>query len=158
MGEVFPAVLQDAWLESCGRETITVYFYSRTDRYAELSDVPPFGVELDAWWPAVENCFQARKFHDADCRHGIRKAAKAKDAKALGRTRTVRFRSDWEDVKDDIMLQTRPEPRPLLLETGEETQVENAPMESCWGCGPDGKGFNKLGLIPMRDRKELRSA
>ncbi len=144
---------------------MTIYFYSQTDRYAELSNFAPFGVALDdVWWPTVEHYFQAQKFLDADYRDRIRRARKPKDAKSLGRTRKIPLRDDWEQVKDDIMyravrkkFETHDELRQLLQRTGNETLVENAPMDGYWGCGPDGKGLNKLGLILMRVRAELRS-
>ena len=144
---------------------MTIYFYSQTERYAEFSNFARFGVAFDGeWWPTVEHYFQAQKFHDADYRARIRRAGKPKDAKTLGRTRKIPLRADWEDVKDDIMyravrrkFETHEGPRRLLLDTGEETLVENAPMDAYWGCGPDGNGLNKLGRILMRVRAELRA-
>lgn len=143
---------------------MAIYFYSRTDAYSEFSNFAPFGVEFEGeWWSTVEHYFQAQKFHDPQHRAGIRRAAKPKDAKTLGRSRAVPLRSDWEGIKDDIMYAavrkkflTHSVPRDLLLSTGDEELVENAPMDAYWGCGPDGSGLNKLGKILMRVREELR--
>lgn len=80
-----------------------------------------------------------------------------------GRDRSLPLRADWEDVKDDVMrkavlqkFQTHKEIREILLSTGDEMIVEKTPVDRYWGCGPDGKGKNKLGLILMEVREILR--
>lgn len=47
--------------------------------------------------------------------------------------------------------------RKLLLATGSEELIENAPSDYYWGCGSDGSGQNKLGQLLMRVRLELSS-
>ena len=81
----------------------------------------------------------------------------------MGRDRTHPLRSDWESVKDDIMQQavlkkfeTHADLRKILLSTGDEEIVENSPIDYYWGCGKDGSGKNKLGLVLMTVRKLLR--
>ena len=143
----------------------TVYFYAQTDAYSEFSNFAPYGIAMDdVWWRTVEHYFQAQKFHDAAYRERIRLSNKPKDAKALGMTRDIPLRPDWEEVKDGIMLeavtvkfQTHAELAELLLSTGERMIVENAPMDGYWGCGPDGNGLNKLGRILMQVRETLRA-
>jgi ribA/ribD-fused uncharacterized protein len=44
----------------------------------------------------------------------------------------------------------------LLLSTGNEKLVENAPKDAYWGCGRNGNGKNMLGKILMETRKALR--
>jgi ribA/ribD-fused uncharacterized protein len=143
----------------------TVFFYAQTDAFSEFSNFSPHGVALDdVWWPTVEHYFQAQKFEDAQYRERIRRAHRPKDAKALGMTRTLPLRADWESAKDGIMyravktkFETHGSLAQLLLSTGDRLIVENAPMDAYWGCGPDGSGRNKLGLILMRVRTELRA-
>lgn len=143
----------------------TVYFYAQTDAYAEFSNFAPYGVEMDGlWWRTVEHYFQAMKFHDDGYRERIRGCGRPKDAKALGMTRKIPLRADWEAVKDGIMLdavrrkfRTHDHPRALLLATGRAQIAENAPMDAYWGVGPDGNGLNRLGEILMRVRQELRA-
>ena len=140
-----------------------IYFYSQTDEWSEFSNFAPLGILMDEeWWPTVEHYFQAQKFEDASYREKIRRSRKPKDAKALGRTRKLPLRKDWEQVKDDIMysavlrkFETHKDARALLLSTGNELLVEQAFSDSYWGCGPDGAGLNKLGKILMRVRGEL---
>ena len=141
----------------------TVYFYGQTEDYAEFSNFAPYGVAMDClWWPTVEHFFQAQKFDDPEYREKIRRASRPKDAKALGMTRHPPLRSDWEAVKDGVMLdairikfETYEMPRLLLLSTGKRLIVENAPLDAYWGCGPDGSGLNKLGQLLMKVREEL---
>lgn len=145
-------------------ELQTIYFYAQTDAYSEFSNFAPFGISMDGvWWRTVEHYFQAQKFHDATYRERIRVSNKPKDAKALGMTREIPLRNDWETVKEQIMhdavgkkFETHEGPRNLLLSTGDLPLVENAPMDAYWGCGPDGSGLNKLGIILMQVRAELR--
>ena len=81
----------------------------------------------------------------------------------MGRDRKRPLRSDWEQVKDDIMkkvvlrkFKTHADIRQVLLSTGNELIVENSPIDYYWGCGADGSGKNKLGLILMEVRDFLR--
>lgn len=146
------------------RSSEVVFFYAQTDDYAEFSNFAPYGVEMGKiWWRTVEHYFQAMKFHDEAYREKIRATSKPRDAKTLGMTRKIQLRHDWEQVKDQIMFEavrkkfeTHDLPKQLLLQTGEATIVENAPMDSYWGCGADGLGLNKLGKILMRVRDGLQ--
>ncbi|MEM8803865.1 MAG: NADAR family protein [Pseudomonadota bacterium] len=142
---------------------MTIYFYGQTDAYSEFSNFAPYGVEMEgAWWPTVEHYFQAQKFEYPAYRDKIRKANRPKDAKALGLTRKLPLRSDWEVVKEEIMyaavakkFMTHATLKELLLSTGDVAIIENAPMDYFWGAGQDGTGQNKLGKILMRVRSEL---
>ncbi len=142
----------------------TVYFYAQTDAFSEFSNFALYGVAIDGlWWRTVEHYFQAMKFHNEEYRERIRACGKPKDAKALGMTRKIPLRQDWEEVKDTIMLdavrckfRTHDHPKQLLLSTGNAHIAENAPMDAYWGIGPDGLGYNRLGEILMRVREELR--
>jgi ribA/ribD-fused uncharacterized protein len=87
--------------------------------------------------------------------------APAREAAKMGRDRKYPIRSDWEQVKDDVMrlavrlkLEAHPELRSILWATAPEPIVENAPNDYYWGCGADGSGKNMLGIILV----ELRAA
>ena len=73
-------------------------------------------------WSTVEHYFQAQKFADREHKEKIRDARTPKEAKTLGRSRTVPIRADWEEVKEAIMraalvqkFQTHQEIRDILL-------------------------------------------
>ena len=93
----------------------------------------------------------------------IRKAETPRQAKNLGRDRSIPLRSDWEQVKDEVMrlpvrakFETHREARETLLATGEEEIIEDSPTDYYWDCGADGTGKNMLGRILMEVRAELR--
>ena len=84
-------------------------------------------------------------------------------AKKLGRQ--IQLRSDWEQVKEDVMYEVcrakfmqNPDLKARLLSTGTVQLVEgNNWNDKEWGVC-NGEGKNKLGKILMRIREELRNA
>ncbi len=145
---------------------MTVYFYTpHEEPYGCFSNFSRHGVEMDGvWWPTVEHYFQAQKFAGTPYDVAqIQKASTPKQAADMGRSRKLPLRPDWEQVKGKVMFkvvlrkfETHKEPRILLLNSGEEEIVENAPGDYYWGCGADGSGQNKLGTILMEIRNVLR--
>lgn len=146
---------------------MTIYFYTTREKtYGCFSNFSHHGFELDKlWWSTSEHYFQAQKFVNTDrfWFDKIRGVKTPKDAAGMGRSREHPLRSDWEQVKDEIMqravlkkFETHADIRAILLETGEELIVENAPNDYYWGCRKDGSGKNKLGEILMAVREILR--
>ncbi|MGF1601504.1 MAG: NADAR family protein [Thermosynechococcaceae cyanobacterium] len=144
-----------------------LFFYKVSDPYGCFSNFSPHPVYLDGYtWPTSEHFYQAQKYHGTD--HSelcikIRAAPTAEAAAALGRGAIAPVRTDWEQVKTQIMYKVVKEKfsrhgdiRAILLSTGDSLIVENSPTDSYWGCGPDQKGHNQLGKILMRVRQELR--
>jgi ribA/ribD-fused uncharacterized protein len=114
------------------------------------------------WWPTVEHYFQAQKFAGTLYAVRIQNALTPKQAAEMGRNRTLPLRSDWEQVKGEMMFkallrkfETYKGLRTLLLSTGEEEIIESAPGDYYWGCGADGSGQNKLGKLLMEVRRIL---
>jgi ribA/ribD-fused uncharacterized protein len=107
-----------------------------------------------------ESAFQAQKITDYKEQEQFWVSSPS-DAKRLGRR--VNLRSDWEQVKDEIMYEIvkskftqNPELKQKLIDTGYEELVEgNTWNDTYWGVCR-GKGKNKLGQILMRVRNELR--
>jgi N-glycosidase YbiA len=143
---------------------MTIYFYTKNQAYSEFSNFAPFGIELDdQWWQTTEHYFQAQKFLDQAYQDKIRHASDPKTAANLGRSRSVVIREDWEEIKDDVMrkavlqkFQTHSQLRELLISTGNEDIVENAPGDYYWGCGTDGSGKNMLGKILQEVRFQIQ--
>ena len=139
---------------------MAIFFYSRTDEFGDFCNFSAHGFELEGkYWLTVEHYFQAQKFPGTLKEEQIRLARTPAMAKSLGRSTDQPLRSDWEDIKDDVMhkavyrkFETHVEIRELLLSTGDEDLVENAPGDFYWGCGADGTGQNRLGKILMRVR------
>lgn len=142
-----------------------IYFYSKTTAYYELSNFSPHGFQLDGvYWPTVEHYFQTQKFPAAPAhQEKIRQARTPKEAKSLGRSWEIPLRPDWEQVKEEVMRKglrakftAHPELIALLLETGTRRLIENAPSDYYWGCGQSGTGKNRLGVLLMELRRQLR--
>jgi ribA/ribD-fused uncharacterized protein len=142
-----------------------IYFYSTIDNYGCFSNFSRHGFELGGrYWPTAEHYFQAQKFAGTAYMDHVARARTPKEAAERGRTRSVPLRSDWEAVKDEVMraavrrkFETHADLRAVLLGTGDEELVENAPGDYYWGCGADGSGRNMLGRILMEVRAALRS-
>jgi ribA/ribD-fused uncharacterized protein len=143
-----------------------IYFYSTRDAYGCFSNFSPHGIKLNGvWWPTTEHYFQAQKFAGTQHEEAVRRAKTPKQAAEMGRDRKRPLRADWERVKDDVMrmavrqkFRTHEDIRRVLLDTGDEELVENAPSDYYWGIGADGSGKNMLGKILMEVRAELRAA
>ena len=143
---------------------MTIYFYGTRSKYGCFSNFSPHGFELDGcWWPTSEHFFQAQKFAGTPHADAIREVKTPRDAAKMGRDRSRPLRKDWEQVKEDIMrrgvlrkFETHGEIREVLLSTGDEEIVENSPSDYYWGCGKDGSGNNRLGVILMEVREKLR--
>ncbi|WP_310414589.1 NADAR family protein [Chamaesiphon sp. OTE_8_metabat_110] len=145
---------------------MTIYFYTdRETPYGCFSNFSKHGFVMDKlWWYTTEHYFQAQKFINTPYLEQIRSIRTPNDAAKMGRKRTLPLRSDWEQVKDEIMLravlckfQIHLDLREILLGTGDEEIVENAPNDYYWGCGKDGTGKNQLGLTLMQVRETLRN-
>lgn len=144
---------------------MTIFFYNIHEvPYGCFSNFSPHGIELDRlWWPTTEHYFQAQKFAGTSYTEQVRLATSPQQAAEIGRDRCLPLRPDWDRVKDDIMrravlrkFETHAAIREILLATGEEDLVERNLFDSYWGCGQDGSGKNRLGLILVEVRAVLR--
>jgi len=117
-------------------------------------------------WVTVEHIFQAAKTLDEDMREQIRLAPTPGKAKQMGRT--IQIRSDWEEIKQDVMLKSirlkfrqYPGLKEHLLSTKDAVLIEgNTWHDNTWGdchCSKCQKieGRNLLGQILMQVREEL---
>lgn len=85
------------------------------------------------------------------------------DAIDISVQKGIKIRSDWDQVKDQAMYYTikvkftqHQSLKQLLLSTGNSKLVENSPRDPYWGIGKNGDGLNKLGILLMYLREELR--
>ena len=95
----------------------------------------------------------------------IRQIASPMDAALEGRNRQNPLRSDWEEVKDEVMHQAlrmkfrqNPDIAKELLATGDAIIIEHTQNDAYWADGGDGSGKNKLGLLLMQVRQELKNS
>jgi ribA/ribD-fused uncharacterized protein len=145
---------------------MVIQFFSQSETHREFSNFAPFGIDLDgAWWPTVENYYQAQKFTDPALQQSIRQAEQPIIAKTLADANKNAIRPDWDAIKDAVMyravrrkFELHPALRTMLVATGDEDIAEANPADSYWGIGGDGRGRNKLGKIMIRIRAELRAS
>lgn len=144
---------------------MTIYFYGKTDDYGCFANTSDHGFTLDGrYWRSVEHCYQAHKFADPAWAERIRQARTVREARALGQSRKVPIRPDWDREREAVMvaavrakMAAHPDVRRRLLDTGDALLVEASPYDHYWGCGADGTGANRLGEILMQVRRELRT-
>lgn len=110
-------------------------------------------------FPTTEHAYQAAKTLDIPTRRKIALLGKPGDAKRA--SKGVPLRSDWEDVKEDIMLDllrskfANADLARRLLATGDmELQEGNSWGDTYWGICR-GVGKNRLGHLLMQVRSEL---
>lgn len=117
-------------------------------------------------YPTSEHAYQAAKTLNPKHQLAIKEKDTPDDAKLAGRR--VDLRSDWEDIKDDVMYEIVKEKfknkrlASRLLATGEEQLVEgNYWHDNYWGSCICEKCLqlpkrNQLGKTLMRVREELK--
>ncbi len=143
-----------------------VYFYRHENLFGEFSNFYSAPIELDGHvWPTTEHYFQAQKFI-SDETHFNNVLKLDTPIKALMYSGTYRssVRSDWANVKDDVMFkacmakfQQHSKLKELLLSTGDRTLVEHTKKDPYWGDGGDGTGRNQLGITLMKVRDYLKN-
>lgn len=116
---------------------------------------------IDTEWGGfhtVENAYQAAKCADAAEIDSFRRLT---PGQAKRRGRRVHVRADWEDVREQVMLDClrlkfrRDELRPRLIDTGDALLVEwNTWGDTFWGVTDKG-GQNRLGKLLMQVRSEI---
>ena len=130
--------------------------------YAFLSNYSTSNFRIDyVLFPTMEDYFQANKADNQNDYLHIAYAPTPGEAKRLGRK--IQLRSDWEEIKDEVMLTglrkkfANPELRNLLLATGDEELIEgNYWGDTYWGVC-NGVGQNKLGKLLMQVREEIKN-
>lgn len=143
-----------------------IHFYSTAGEYGCFSNFSRHPIFLKGKrWPTSEHYFQAQKFAGEPDEEQIRLANKPMLAAQMGRDRKRPLRRDWEKVKDRVMLDAlrakfsqHEELQATLLGTGDAVLVEHTANDSYWGDGGDGSGRNRLGILLMQVRDELRAA
>lgn len=151
-------------------EHTDIKFYERDrEQFGYMSNFAKFPIKLkDVLWKTNEHYFQAQKVDPSDARHSehvsrIKVAKTPAEAKKLGRK--VPLCTDWEQVKDNVMLEAcrakfrqHDRIRVKLLATGDAELIEDSPTDTYWGTGTKRKveGKNMLGKILMQVRQELR--
>lgn len=145
-----------------------IKFYKRQDPYYEFSNFAAYPIEVEGEkYPTNEHYYQASKFKDAVLHKQVQASDGPGKAFKIGRNpgNKGKIRSDWDDFRLEVMttairakFSQHDDLRQMLLATGDATIIEDSPVDRYWGVGSDGGGKNKLGIIIMQVRTELRES
>ena len=144
-----------------------IWFYDRQSPYYEFTNFYARPVRINKKeWPTTEHYFQSQKFIGTPFEEHIRKLSTPREAFQFSKEPQVQRwrRSDWNQVKDDIMklallekFEQHSDLRRKLVATGDKRLVEHTSNDSYWGDGGDGKGSNMLGKLLMDVREKMKS-
>ncbi|MBU2539781.1 NADAR family protein [Patescibacteria group bacterium] len=122
---------------------------------------------VDLWgikFPTAEHAFQWKKFSEVkpEVAKEILKAISPHVVKKISNTNKDKQPQTWHDEKVKIMEQIlkakakqHEDVREALKRTGSRQIIENSPVDSFWGIGPDKRGQNVVGEIWMKIRDGL---
>lgn len=142
---------------------MTIRFYKTTDQFGAFSNFSRHPVTINGKvYPTTEHWFQSQKFAGTPHEEEVRQAATPALAAKMGRDRARPLRSDWEEVKIDIMKEgllakftQHDKLKKLLLSTCNERIIEHTVNDSYWGDGGDGRGENMLGQLLEWTRDQI---
>lgn len=143
----------------------SINFYSPHDAFGCFSNFSRHKIHIGGkLWFTSEHYFQAQKFAGTPHEEEVRLAKGPGEAAALGRSRSLPLRPDWERVKDDVMREVlyhkftqHKDIQQELLSTQDATLVEHTYKDAYWGDGGNGRGKNMLGKILMETRERIRA-
>jgi len=145
---------------------MTIKFYGKAGKLGEFSNFFHSPITIDGVvYITTEHYFQSMKYVTVNPAYAnkIAKASNPMQAAQMGRNRRKPMRPDWEKVKDNVMrtalrakFTQHERLKELLLSTGDEHIVEDAPNDYYWGCGKKGSGKNMLGKLLVELREELK--
>ena len=138
-----------------------ILFWSRHDTYGFFSNFARTPITVRGkTYKTVEHFYQASKCVLEDDFERICSKLAPWEAKYLGGI--VNCRADWEEVKEDFMLEglrakftQYPALARLLVSTGTSKLHEDSPSDEYWGY-VGGKGKDRLGVLLMQVREELK--
>jgi len=145
----------------------SVFFYEQ--EFYVLSNFSAFNLRYKGFLFATsEHAYQWSKFrppNDGGIAFLIRIASSAHDAFKLAEEHYKFRRPDWNEIKDNIMLdilrhkaKQHEYVRRKLLETGDRVLIEDSWRDDYWGWGSNKDGKNRLGKLWMQVREEIRNA
>jgi len=142
-----------------------VGFYER--EFYVFSNFSSFQVEWKGYrWPTSEHAYQAAPFFETapELVEQIKASRSAHEAFKIAQVNKHRKIATWQEIKIPTMLdicrhklQQNPYVKAQLVATNDEYMVEDSPVDSFWGWGPDRQGRNELGKVWMKLREELQA-
>lgn len=137
-----------------------IYFYTPT--FYVLDNFSAHTVEI--WgkkFQTSEHAYQWKKFEESNPKiaDAILNATSPNAVKKISDAHKSVASPKFQKIKIEIMEEIlraktsqHEKVRRILKESGTKTIIENSPIDSFWGAGPDGKGENALGKLWMKVR------
>lgn len=143
--------------------TLKILFYAVNEPYGCFSNFSKHSIAIDGReWRTSEHYFQASKFSEKEDVDAVHAAETPFMAAQIGRSRDRSLRLDWENVKEDVMLNAlrakfsqHPDLKSILRSTLGAALVEHTVNDPYWGDAGDGSGANRLGALLEQVRSEL---
>jgi len=141
-----------------------IYFHNEELPHGYLSNFSRHSIIIKGIeWSTVEHYYQAHKFEDKIIQEQVRMAPTPRLAKQIANDNKESMVNNWNDIKEEIMyaglyakFTQHPGIHRDLLETGKMVLCEHSPHDSYWGDGGDGTGRNRLGVLLMKIREQIR--
>lgn len=145
-----------------------ILFYPK--EFYVLCNFSAFTVTMDDGliYPTSEHAYQAARFirsKNWDISIAIRNAPSAHEAFQIAQNNKHLALPSWNDEKYDVMkeilhIKTNQHPyvKQKLLETGNRLIIEDSWRDDVWGWGPNKDGQNRLGILWMEVRSEIRGS
>jgi N-glycosidase YbiA len=141
----------------------TVDFWTPKGKYGFLSNFYRATTTINGVeYPTNEHFFQSQKFVGKPEEQYIIALPTPADTAKEGKRRDFPLRSDWEEVKEEVMLQgliakfeQHPELLKRLMDTKGSLLRETSPYDSYWGTGRNMNGKNRLGFLLEKVRDEI---
>lgn len=135
--------------------TVYINFYETNKPYGCFSNFSMHPIIVGGRrWVTSEHFFQAMKFIDESDVDAVAMTPTPFEAARIGRERHRSFRSDWDMVRDDVMLEALRAKftqhdvlSEVLRSTGDVILVEHTRNDNYWADGGDGSGLNRLGVL-----------
>lgn len=137
-----------------------IYFY--TPVFYALDNFSAHVVEIwDKKFQTSEHAYQWKKFANSnpEIANKIFEAISPNEVKKISDAHKSEIASEFCSSKIEIMEEIlraktaqHEKVRRILEESGNKTIIENSPIDSFWGAGPDGTGENVLGKLWMKIR------
>ena len=153
--------MRDPSLETSGK---VIGFYER--EFYCFSNFSSFAVEwMGRKWQTSEHAYQASHFFNSDQAlvAEIYFANSAHEAKKIVERNKDKIQPEFYKknvaIMEDICLhklEQNPYIKKKLLQTEDKLIVEDSPVDSFWGWGPNRDGKNEMGKIWMRLREKIK--
>lgn len=142
-----------------------IKFYRAVGEYDFLSNLFKREIEFEGYiFPTSEHAYQFGKFHNIKARNW---AMKGPYPHLVAIVSHGLFGFDmvekWNEIKIDRMRRVltakflqHSDLAEKLINTKDAILIEESSFDNFWGCGPKGKGKNKLGYLLMEIRSKLQ--